>query len=95
MVTGRLFLAPLIAGLSGRDPRTALAWQSAELVGQLGAVGDRETFVRARRSGHGAEPMSNQDSGSQKTLADADVLIRRPAGAAPKFAGSRVDAIDL
>ena len=81
MVTARLLLAPLIAGLSGRDPMSAVQWQSAELAGELGPVGDRETFVRGRWTGAKVEPAPNQDAGSQKTLADSDVLIRRLAGA--------------
>ena len=95
MVTARLFLAPLIAGLAGRDSMSALQWRTAQLATELGPVGDRETFVRARWSGERVDPMSNQDSGSQKTLADSDVLIRRAAGAQAVGSGEPVEVLDL
>jgi molybdopterin molybdotransferase len=95
MVTARLFLAPLIAGLSGREPMSALQWRSAQLAGGLGPVGDRETFVRGRRAGEEVDPMSNQDSGSQKTLADSNVLIRRASGEGALSAGDAIDVLDL
>jgi molybdopterin molybdotransferase len=52
LVTARLFLAPLLAGLAGRNPDEALAWREAVLEAPLGAVGPRETLERAagRRS---------------------------------------------
>ena len=95
MVTARLLLAPLIAGLSGRDPGSAVQWRSAELAQALGPTGDRETFVRGRWLGDKAEPMPNQDSGAQKTLADADLLIRRRAGAPAAQEGDLVETIAL
>lgn len=95
MVTARLLLAPLVAGLAGRDALTAAEWRKAVLDGELGSVGDRETFVRARWSGRKVAPMTNQDSGSQKTLADADVLIRRRAGLPLLPPGNQIEIIDL
>ncbi len=77
MVTGRLFLAPLLAGLSGGDSAAALRWREERLAAALPATADRETFYRARATPKGLEPFTDQDSGSQKVLADADVLIRR------------------
>ena len=95
MVTARLFLAPLIAGLSGRDPMAAIQWRSAELAGELGPVGDRETFARGRWAGDRVETLSNQDSGSQRTLADSDLLIRRAAGSGPARTGDRIEVVNL
>jgi molybdopterin molybdotransferase len=95
MVTARLLLAPLVAGLAGRDPSAAAQWRTAELDGELGATGDRETFVRACRRGAAVQPLGNQDSGAQRTLAEADSLIRRSAGAASQGSGAPVEVLDF
>lgn len=95
MVTGRLFLAPLIAGLSGQAPEAALRWRREKLAGPLPATGDRETFYRASLGPQGLEVFSDQDSGSQKVLAQADMLVRRRAGSAPAAVGETVDALDF
>ena len=45
LVTARLLLAPLLAGLTGRAP--TLRWRRAPLAEAIGRdCGDRETFVR-------------------------------------------------
>jgi molybdopterin molybdotransferase len=93
MVTARLLLAPLIAGLGGRRPD--LHWRRAPLADAIGPCGDRETFVRASWDGEAVRPFSNQDSSAQKTLADADLLIRRRAGAPAARAGDAVEIIDF
>lgn len=48
MVTARLFLAPLAAGLAGGDAGSALAWRALPLANRLAACPERETFHRAR-----------------------------------------------
>lgn len=93
MVTARLLLAPLIAGLGGRPQE--LRWRRAKLAEALGPCGDRESFMRASWDGDSVRPFSNQDSGAQKTLADADILIRRRAGAPAAEAGATVEIIDF
>ncbi|TMJ19914.1 MAG: molybdopterin molybdotransferase MoeA [Alphaproteobacteria bacterium] len=95
MVTARLLLAPLLAGLTGRAPAEALRWRSAPLAEGLGPCGDRETFVRARYDGETARPLRNQDSGAQKMLADADLLIRRRLGAPAAAKGEVVEILDF
>ncbi len=95
LVTARLLLAPLIAGLGGRDPRAALCWRIAPLAEPLSACGDRETFVRGAWAGNLVRPLSNQDSGAQQALAEADVLIRRRPGAAALSSGETVEIIDF
>lgn len=95
LVTARLLLAPLVAGLSGLDPNSALRWRKAALLGSLSACGDRETFVRARAIQDGVEALSNQDSSAQKTLVNADLLMRRRAGAAPAEPGDTVPVLDF
>jgi molybdopterin molybdotransferase len=93
MVTARLFLAPLLHGLTGRAP--VLRWRRARLAEGIGATGNRETFHRAAAIGEAVRPLSNQDSGAQSTLAAADLLIRRLAGAPAAAAGEIVDVIDF
>jgi molybdopterin molybdotransferase len=95
MVTARLLLAPLVAGLGGRDPGAAARWRKARLASGLVANGDRETFVRARSIGDSVAPLGDQDSGAQKSLSDADLLIRRAAGAPALAEGSIADVIDF
>jgi molybdopterin molybdotransferase len=93
MVTGRLQLAPLVAGLAGRE--AVLDWRRLPLAAPLPACGERETFHRARLSGDGAVPLANQDSGAQRALADADLLIRSQPHDPEKRAGDVVEAIDF
>jgi len=93
LVTARLLLAPLVAGLAGRDG--ALAWRSVPLLELLPACGDRETFHRARRLAAGAAPLANQDSSAQKALAEADLLLRSRPHDPPRPAGQEIDALDF
>jgi molybdopterin molybdotransferase len=95
LVTVRLFLAPLLARLSGRQAREALRWRSAPLATPLEECGARETFHRARWNGGSVEMLSNQDSSAQKTLAEADLLVRQRAGSPALNAGEPVDVLDF
>lgn len=95
MVTARLLLAPLVAGLSGLNPQSALRWRKAALVAPLPACEDRETFVRARAVEEGIEPVLNQDSSAQKTLAEANLLVRRRPGASPAATGDTAWVLDF
>ncbi len=95
LVTARLLLAPLLLRLGGDDPARALRWRDAALSEPLGACGDRETFVRGVAQGERVQPLANQDSGAQRTLAQADVLIRQRAGTAARAAGDAVEVIDF
>jgi len=95
LVTARLFLAPLIAGLAGLDPIQAAGWRLEALTAPLGPCGDRETFVRARRLPGGVEPIGDQDASAQKALAMSDVLIRRRPGAPSAKAGTLVETLDF
>ena len=95
MVTARLFLAPLIAGLAGRDPAERLAWRDMILTEALKPCGDRETFERGRRDGDGVAGLKVQDSATQKALAGADLLIRRRPGAPGLPPGDMVPVLDF
>lgn len=93
MVTGRVFLAPLLAGLTGRNPDEALRWRSANLANALPECGSRETFHRARCSGGQVEILGFQESHAQRALAEADVLVRQPADSPALQTGAEVDMI--
>ncbi|MBS0296440.1 MAG: molybdopterin molybdotransferase MoeA [Proteobacteria bacterium] len=95
LVTARLFLAPLLAGLGGRDPHEALAWSPMPMAEALAATGDRETFHRARVTPGGARPVENQDSGAQKALATTDLLVRRLPGAPALAPGEAASVLAL
>lgn len=95
MVTARLFLAPLIAGLGGRDSGSAWRWRPAALARPLQTCGDRECFHRGQARIEGVVPLDNQDSSSQKALAAANLLIRRRAGARALSAGELVEVLDF
>ncbi|MBL0001185.1 MAG: molybdopterin molybdotransferase MoeA [Sphingomonadales bacterium] len=93
MVTGRLFLVPLLARLMRQSCPDVLHWRSLPLARPLGNSSDRETFVRARWDNDGLVPLDNQDSGSQLALRDADWLIRIASGAAMPGPGTMVPAV--
>jgi molybdopterin molybdotransferase len=81
-VTAQLFLLPLIAHLGGaRQPLPLI--EPATLEAPLPAVGGREDYVRAIYADGRVCPLPNQDSGALSTLAQANALIIRVAGAAP------------
>lgn len=95
MVTARLFLAPLLRGLAGGDPAQAVRWRTATLATDLPACGDRESFVRAHRLGRQVRHVHNQDSGAQRALLEADILIRQRAGTPALSVGGEVDILDF
>jgi molybdopterin molybdotransferase len=95
LVTGRLFLAPLLAGLTGLSIDRALRWRTEALASELKACGPRETFHRAREVGGAAEILSFQDSSAQKALAEADLFVRQRANTLALAAGSEVEILDF
>jgi molybdopterin molybdotransferase len=95
LVTGRLFVAPLLAGLTGQPIDRALRWRTEVLVSELKACGPRETFHRARAVRGAAEILSFQDSSAQKALADADLLVRQRANARAMPIGAPVEVLDF
>ena len=95
LVTARLFLAPLLLGLSGGEPASTIRFQQMRLAGDLPATSSRECFVRARRRGDEAQALNQQDSSNQSALSMADLLIRRPANAAALKHGDLVSALEF
>lgn len=88
-VTAFLFLLPLLRALSGAD-QTLPRPTTARLGMALGAVGKRQEFLRAAWDGRTATPLRVQDSGALVSLASANVLIDRPAGALAAQPGEEV-----
>ena len=95
LVTARLFLAPLIAGLAGRGAGSALAWRRRPLAEALEATGRWECFVGACLDGGAARPIANRDSSAQKALAAVEMLIRRGADADAAQAGDFAETLDF
>jgi molybdopterin molybdotransferase len=95
LVTARLFLAPLLVGLTGQEVEQALRWRLLPLAPSLSACGQRETFHRASKAGGAAEILSFQDSSAQKALARADLLVRQRANSPALPAGSKVEVLDF
>jgi molybdopterin molybdotransferase len=95
MVAARLFLAPLLAGLGGGAPERALAWRPTPVARPVPACGDRDTFHRAQTTPQGALSFADQDSSGQKTLAAADLLIRRRPGARALLPGDLAEVLTL
>ncbi len=83
LVTARLLVVPLIAGLSGGRSNEALDFQMMRTSVAIECCPDRDVFARATLRGRLAIPLSDQDSASQKALAAATHLIRRRQTAAP------------
>ena len=95
LVTARLLLAPLLAGLTGRPPGDALRWEPARLSSALAPCDARETFHRARLSDGCASLLEFQESHAQKALADADILLRQAANSSGIDAGEIVQVLKI
>lgn len=93
MVTARLLLAPLVAGLLGQHLPAPLEWLELPLGAPAPATDDRETFFRAALIDGRLIPLANQDSGGQRALAEAGWLVRCPAGQGPLDPGAMVRAV--
>ncbi|WP_370031520.1 molybdopterin molybdotransferase MoeA [Qipengyuania mesophila] len=91
MVTGALFLRPILARLLGEAK--AHPWHCLPLAAGLKATGTRETFTRARWDEDGLIPLDNQDSGAQAALLQADWLIRCLPDQAALAPGAMVTAL--
>lgn len=95
LVTARLLLAPLLATLQGRAVEDVLRWERARLAAPLRPCDERETFHRATLTDDQASALPFQESHAQKTLADAQVLVRQPANSPALPAGDTVQVLRL
>jgi molybdopterin molybdotransferase len=95
LVTARLLMAPLLAKLQGRDMRQVLQWKRAALLHGVAPCGDRETFHRGSFEDCRASVSRSADSGAQRALARASILIRQPANSPALNAGAIVDVLEF
>ena len=98
MVAAELFLRPLLAAWQGAEPVFPL--EVARLAQPLPETGPREHWMRARLLSHPdgvltVQPFPDQDSSLARVFAEADALLRRPAGAPPLELGARVEVLRL
>ena len=97
LVCAELFLRPLINAWLGAEPGPVL--ETARLAQALPANGPREHWARGRLNTVDGElrvqAMTDQDSSLVTVFAQADVLIRRRAGAPAAPAGEVVDILRL
>ncbi len=89
IVTGHLFLLPLIRSLQG-DPAPLPRLRQAVLASDVPANGARAHYMRARLTGTGLQPFPSQDSSLLTILTEADGLLLRPPGDGPRRAGEAV-----
>lgn len=95
MVCGHVFLLPMIRAMLGLG-RAPAPRSQAPLAVDLPENGPREHYMRARIDGDGrVTPASRQDSALLTVLAEADVLMVRPAGQGSLKAGTLVDILRL
>jgi molybdopterin molybdotransferase len=92
-VCAELFLRSLVRALLGADPQPRL--ELAALAEALPANGPREHWARARLTPDGARAFADQDSSLVTVFAQADALLRRPAGAPAAAAGEMVEILRL
>ncbi|KLE35463.1 molybdopterin molybdotransferase MoeA [Aurantiacibacter luteus] len=93
-VTATLFLQPLLRRMGGAaDPVPRPV--AMPLATDLPQTGPRTEFVRATLGPEGVRPIAQRDSSALRSLAQAEALIRRPAGAAAARAGDLVQVYCL
>lgn len=95
LVTARLFMVPLVSGMTGRSPSSVLNWQEGIAGAPFPANGYRETLERAQWVGGRLVRLKSQDSSSQTMLAGADVLVRREVDAPEVLTGEKVRYLDF
>ncbi len=95
MATARLFLAPLLCGMTARPIASALGWRPAPLGVPIAATGDRETFLCADWDGVMVSPFDRQAAASQRKLAGANALVRRMRHAQSAGVGESVMMLDF
>lgn len=88
LTTARLFLAPMIAAISGAGFASALRWSCHPASHALEPVGDRDQFLCGVMEADAVRMIERQQASAQMMLAQADMLIERRAGAPSGAAGS-------
>ncbi|AVO39255.1 gephyrin-like molybdotransferase Glp [Pukyongiella litopenaei] len=94
MVCGHVFLAPMIRLMLGLGADLPPLRQ-ARLAAPLGQNGPREHYMRALIEGDAVRAFDNQDSSLLTVLSQANALLIRPPGDAPRDAGETVDYLPI
>lgn len=94
IVTGHLFLLPLVRALQG-DPSPLPVLQMATLGIDLPANGPRAHYMRARLANGTILPFERQDSALLTILTEANALLLRPIDAPPAKAGTLVPFLPI
>ncbi|OJY66809.1 MAG: molybdopterin molybdenumtransferase MoeA [Sphingobium sp. 66-54] len=93
MVTGALFLLPLVRHLAGADDPLPHP-QPARLGAAMPAVGGRANYIRATLADGVVTPLAFQDSAAMQAAAAANALLIRPAGAPAAQPGEIAPVLD-
>lgn len=93
LVTGALFLLPLIRHMAGASVPVPPP-VTARLGTDLASTGRRDELIRAIHSNGTISPLVFQDSAAMHAAAQANALIWRRAGSNPAKAGDSVDMLD-
>nr|KIS30573.1 molybdopterin biosynthesis moea protein [Novosphingobium sp. P6W] len=89
LTTARLFMAPLLAALSGAGFHSALDWHQRRSVTDVAKGGDRDQFLCAYRDENDrVQIIERQEASAQMMLATADLLVERRRGACGGAAGT-------
>ncbi len=94
MVCGHVFLAPMIRLMLGLGTDLP-SLRQARLAAPLGQNGPREHYMRAVIEGDAVRAFDNQDSSLLTVLAQANALLIRPPGDAPRDTGATVDYLPI
>ena len=95
LTVARLFLAPLLAGLGGGEPGSALEWTRLPAAHDVERQAEREAFLIGDTVGGAARLLDRQEASAQLLLGQATILIRRPARAARSREGSLLPVLPI
>ncbi|HWV61837.1 MAG TPA: molybdopterin molybdotransferase MoeA [Sphingopyxis sp.] len=95
LTVARLFLAPLLTGLGGGEPRSALAWTHLRAAREVEAQGEREAFLIGDIVDGAALLLDRQEASAQNLLGQATILVRRPARAPRCAAGDALAVLAI
>lgn len=95
LTVARLFLAPLLVGLGGGRPASALRWRMRPTVRQAAANGPREAFLCAAGAEGAVHVLDRQEASGQAFLGRSRQLVRRAANAPVVGPGELVPTLSL
>jgi molybdopterin molybdotransferase len=93
MTVARLFLAPLLERLTGGDGNAARKYERCRLASDLTMTSEREQFLCGSDHDGTVAVIERQSASMQSTLAQANRLVRIPAGSGRLSAGEHVQTL--